>query len=142
MQKMKDPNKQAGLLRCYANRSKSLDDKQRGAEGDRKTDTTQHAAQSPSTEKQHLVPKVPQSQAGPRSNELQLYPVQAMTNLTQSSDFSSPSPLTSQFLLPWQLSGQFGNPTMQGDMHTSGVLRPGVYQSFQGTMKRLCVITT
>ena len=103
MQKMKDPSTQGGLLRRYANRSKSLADKKRGAEGDCKTDT-QHAAQSPSTEKQYLVPQVPQSQTDPRSNELQRYPVQAMTNLTQSSDFFGPSHLTPQFLLPWQYS--------------------------------------
>ena len=103
-EKMSDPSKQGSLLRRFAKQSKSLADKERGAEGDRKTDT-QHAAQSPSTEKQHLVPQIPQSQPGPqipqsqpgpRSNELQRCPVQAMTNLTQSSDFSSPSPLTSQ----------------------------------------------
>ena len=41
-EKMSDPSKQASLLRRFANRSKSLADKKRGTEGDRKTDT-QHA---------------------------------------------------------------------------------------------------
>ena len=55
-----------------------------------------------------------------------------MTYLTQSSDFFCPSNLTLQFLQPWQLSGQFGNPNMQGEMYTFGVLFPGVFQPSQG----------
>ena len=74
IQKMSDPSQQDRLLKCLAHWSKSLVDLQRGAEGDRKVDA-QHDAQSPSTEKQHLVPQAPQSHPDPRSNELLRYPV-------------------------------------------------------------------
>ena len=63
IQKMSDPSQQDRLLKCFAHQSKSLADKQCGAEGDRKVDA-QHDAQSPSTEKQHLVPQAPQFQPG------------------------------------------------------------------------------
>jgi len=69
VQKMSDLSQQDKLLKRFAHWSKSLPDKQGGAEGDRKVDA-QHDAQTPSTEKQHFVPHAPQSQPGPHSNEL------------------------------------------------------------------------
>jgi len=131
IRQMSDPNQQEKLLKRYADRSKSLSEQQNGAVSDKNAEAPQ-GAQSPSTEKQQFVPQDHQYQQGSRSYDLPRFPVQAMTTLPQPSELSGPPTWTSQFLLPWQLSGQFGTSSVQGDMHTSGVLRPGVFQPSQG----------